>query len=371
MDVGRPRPAEEVFTMRRTTLGYLPAVLAAGLISVSASAGTAEPVQFETADQVELRGEFYPGTKSRKSPCVLLLPDVGPESNAEHSAERWGQLAEALQKRGYAVLRFDFRGHGGSTTVGPGFWDFPVNRTQARSGYSSAPKDRIRVQDFERSYYPVLANDVAAARLFLDHKNDVGECNTSDLIVVGAGEGATLGALWLAAESCRYRVLGIPPRRRTDPEGDDVACAVWLSLSPTLAGRRMPVSNWLLLASRDRELPTAFLYGDHDTAGAEFARRCLRALKAGRRDLEQTGDRAVVRTDAAGEGLLRESLETGRLIDNYLDNVLEERLNAGWEEREPGDSESAWFIPGSSPVPAKLSNRRTLLPVPLARLGVR
>ena len=38
-------------------------------------------VHFETVDQVELSGTFWPSTKGRKAPCVILLHKLGKGSH--------------------------------------------------------------------------------------------------------------------------------------------------------------------------------------------------------------------------------------------------------------------------------------------------
>src|SRR4051812_991197 len=64
-----------------------------------------ETVRFETVDQVELKGTYWPSTRGKKGPVALLLHKVGGKS----SEDGWGELAEDLQKAGFAVLAFDFR----------------------------------------------------------------------------------------------------------------------------------------------------------------------------------------------------------------------------------------------------------------------
>src|SRR5262249_21373057 len=70
-----------------------------------------EKAKFFTADHVELMGRFYPSFKGKKAPSVICLHKIGSDS----SKDGWDKLAESLQKKGYAVLVFDFRGHGDST----------------------------------------------------------------------------------------------------------------------------------------------------------------------------------------------------------------------------------------------------------------
>ena len=57
----------------------------------------------------------------------------------------------------------------------------------------------------------VLAvNDIAAARRYLEVRNDAGDCNLSNLILVGAKEGAALGSLWIAEEWQRPHLIQNP-----------------------------------------------------------------------------------------------------------------------------------------------------------------
>src|SRR5579871_5903348 len=85
-----------------------------------------EGITFETFDKVELQGDWYPSPKEgKKSPAALLLHKLGPNCDRKQMAP----LAEALQAGGYAVLTFDFRGHGASTGVTPeDFWKVTSNQ---------------------------------------------------------------------------------------------------------------------------------------------------------------------------------------------------------------------------------------------------
>src|SRR5207237_1408953 len=148
----------------------------------------------------------------------------------------WISLAKALEKEGYAVIRFDFRGHGDSTTVKPGvpgpvgmaipgFWDHKENQFGIK-GFNPnvARKGTIDAKQFNPGYHSVMVNDIAAVKAFLDQKNDEGACNSANLILIGAKEGATLAALWLNSEYHRYKLVPsqLQPRGVPDlqnPEG--------------------------------------------------------------------------------------------------------------------------------------------------------
>jgi pimeloyl-ACP methyl ester carboxylesterase len=327
-----------------------------------------EPVRFLTADGVELRGSFSAGPKGRKSPAALLLHDLG-DDRAEAA---WDGLAAELRKAGLAVLRFDFRGHGRSTAVTEAFWQVPLNRQMVRGFHPSRPRESVGHDDFDRAYYPTLVNDVAAAKLLLDRKNDAGECNSSAVFLVGAGEGAAVGALWLAAESYRHRATGgVVPRLEPASAAKDVVAAVWLGLTPSLGRRRVPVAEAVRRAGRDLKVPTAFLHGESDEAASDFAARCVAALKGRADDMPLTAAQAVrdSRRDA-GEPL-RPSAEAGTLVRNYVENVIEAEGTGAWEPREVESNAYFWAFPGTRLLPAKAEGDRDFRLVPLPALGVR
>src|SRR5262249_37940227 len=150
-----------------------------------------------TADKVTLKGSFYPGANGKKSACVILLHEFG----SDRTKGGWDDLAKALEKEGFAVLSFDFRGHNDSCTVDPQyFWNFPMNAVFRRSktGDTISAND-IKLKKF--TYLPHLINDIAAAKRYLETRNDASDCNVSNLFIIGSKEGAALGASWLAYES--------------------------------------------------------------------------------------------------------------------------------------------------------------------------
>jgi pimeloyl-ACP methyl ester carboxylesterase len=305
-------------------------------------AAEAERVKFDTADQVEIRGTFYPSDRGKSAPCVLCLHAVGGNSQQEG----WDELAKRLQKEGYAVLTFDFRGHGDSTTVGPNFWNqFPANRTI--KGYQPyKPKETISYKDFTTPLnYAYIVNDIAAAKRFLDRRNDAGDCNSATTVVIGAESGAALGALWIAYEwhHRRMPVAGIPilaTPNRNEMEGQDIACATWLSMSPTFSSgtRKWTIwaDGWLRSPVREK-VPMYFLYGQQDTRAANFARHLVdNVLRApSDKHLKLTGMMHIKDTKLAGAELLgKPSLDTESLIIKYLDQVLKDRSTNPWTKKE-------------------------------------
>lgn len=376
--------------MRRFTLplslGLALCLLAGGrLPPACAQMPKPDKVRFETVDQVELHGTFWPNPKGRKAPCVLLLHKYGGKSHDDG----WDKLAVKLQEQGCAVLSFDFRGHGDSTNVGDSFWTFPFNQSGVK-GYKRGAIQQpttISHQDFLPRYIPYLVNDISAARLFLERKNDGSECNISNLILIGAEEGATLGNLWLVSECYRYRAVGGNirfPVLAKKPESKDVVACVWLSLSPRLPNSGsvklpVPVQSWLGKAGREQKIPMFFIYGSNDAATTLVFMKAIkpsyvRGQKPMARDeFVATGEWGV-KTKLAGSKLLADSLGTEkRILKNYLTNlILEKRADNEWEKRASEKANFMWRLGvGGRAILAKAEGEKNLLPIPLSVLGLR
>src|SRR5262249_48840098 len=154
--------------------------------------------------------------------------------------------------------------------------------------------------------------DIAAARAFLDERNDAGECNTNSVIVIGAGDGAALGALWMHSEMSRRRQkdpnsLALRPPL-AEPEGRDLAAAVWLTIHPKIGSRAISnlLARYLLDVGGTHKVPMAFVYGKQDTSAANLARyyKTQLPLKAKGAKLENTGEKAFD-TKLGGSALLQ------------------------------------------------------------------
>jgi hypothetical protein len=328
-------------------------------------AANRQRVRIDTVDEVNLHGCFYPG--KGKAACAVILHDLA-EDNALIDRE---EVAQELQRLGLAVLTFDFRGHGDSVGVDPGFWNVPVNRQLVRGYRAGKPPYQVSHQDFKSGYHPALANDVAGAKLFLDRKNDDGECNSARVILIGAGEGATVGALWLASESCRFRATTTSPLRLSDtPEGHQVAAGVWLNMTPTLGRRKVPATEWLRQTGRKGRIPMAFLHGEEDTAGAAFARRCLEVVDPRGVDRQFTATQAVPGTVRTGTDKTGPAHPATPLICNYVKSLLKDTPELQWQLRDVKEQTFYWVFPGSKPELAKKKGEPALRVLPQHALGL-
>jgi hypothetical protein len=324
-----------------------------------------EDVKFESVDQVELHGKFYPSSMGKKAPTVLMVHKIGGNSQIEG----WGKLAEALQKSGCAVLTFDFRGHGNSTKVDPmAFWiKANIAGLKAAPGATAlAKKDSISIKDFNTSYYPVLVNDIAAAKFYLDRRNDAGECNSGNLIVLGAEDGATLGLMWIASEWNRYQVTSIAPLKlNAKSEGRDVACGIWLSISPSIGSKTARIDQWLKTAGVDNKMPMGLVYGSENTADTDRAAKYLEHLKPDKSKPFTVKD--GIKTQLTGHKLLSDKLKTQEHLVNYVEKFMKDNNANDWDKRESDKNVYYWVMNPTLPkswIPAKLEKDKVLNPLP-------
>ena len=255
--------------MRRWIAAPLALAGVMGLLSYQAPRAAAQPKNapeaFRTPDGVELMGVLQPATGNVKNagdaPVVVFLYPPGVDHDMTKGD--WGSLAKALNKEGYHVFQFDWRGHGKSTSIADRdkFWGNPyLNRpgpafnSLIKGGPPKMPlKGELSVKDVTNHtrFLPAYLDDLAGVRMLLDAKNDKGELNSSTIYLVGAGDAAALGFAWLASEWNRPQVapnvnqlgrdiLGNPVPRYEyvmqpllggvpDSAGADIGGAVWLT----------------------------------------------------------------------------------------------------------------------------------------------
>src|SRR5437867_3225372 len=152
-----------------------------------------------------------------------------------------------------------------------------MNATVRRKPGLELPKS-VSHLDFPVAYLPNLVNDIAAAKRFIERRyNDAGECNGSNIVLIGAEDGATLGTLWLASETRRYRILpvGIAGQKAERPESKDVVACVWLNMSNSIGKYNVgnALRGWIKDAgnTRDSKVPMAFMFGKDNTDQGKYA----------------------------------------------------------------------------------------------------
>jgi hypothetical protein len=316
-------------------------------------------ISIPTFDGVALSGTLWPNPGGKRDAVVVLMHHFDPKKGGSSQTEGWGQLANALVADGYTVLSFDFRGFGESKTIDQEkFWTFPHNLTHLTKKKGDVlDKDMFRV-----SYYPILVNDLAAVKAYLDRRNDARELNSGNIILIGAGDAAAVGSLWLAHESRRRRdksggglavmiTLG-------DPEVKDIAAAVWLSPNPRIGAKTVGLSamqKWIAEAGKQNKVPMAFITGKKDGTSSSTCTNLLKAIEpAGTKNKKfpNTGIESVPETNLQGAALL-EVGATAFIVKKYLPKVLEDR---GTVERNERDSVKSpyYYTRGTPPTPLKI-----------------
>lgn len=321
-----------------------------------------------TVDGVRLNAAFYASPKKCLATVIMLHPiGVGENSNKPG----WKTLAETLQKNNYSVLVFDFRGHGDSTVIDQpdDFWKIPQNRTYVKpTGKEKPDREKIDVKDFIKSinvYAPILINDIAAVKAFLDRRNDTQECNTANTIVVGAESGATLGAIWINSQWNCHKYTP-PPNMFVKPvidkraEGNDIVGAVWLNIQPTLGTRPIVLHSVLKKACKDQAMPAAFFYGEKDGKARDFNKGLVdKIIVKGSKKHSVIGPVEMPDTNLAGVKLLQKGLKTDEVILEYIaTRILLDRGN-DWDMRNYGETAFGFRDPRTSLfLPAKRKDQK-------------
>jgi len=357
-----------MFSRSRILLGL--AVMAGALLAVGPSHGqgaknkaNTKNVTFKTADGVDLSGTLYPAPGGKRDATVIMLHSFDLKKGGSSSSEEgWGQLAAALQTGGYVVLTFDFRGFGESKSLGnkQEFWNTKYNNPPYLKRRPGKVADSIDHKDFNQPYVPYLLNDIAAAKAYVDKLNDNRECNSSSVILIGAGDSATLGAMWMAHEFHRSRDtnkgMALVPAFG-ESEGKDLAAGVWLTISPTLANRQVSYAKWVLEVGKTNKVPMGFVFGKGDGKGDTVSRNLEKAIKgaaAKPKEMSLTGLKIVPDTKLVGERLL--DRDTQKWIVGYLDNVMEARGARIRRDRKI-DENAYWYIRPQNNQPVRLMKK--------------
>jgi hypothetical protein len=344
-------------------------LLSAGVLAVAALLVTARPaaaqddkdkgegVRITTVDGVTLHGRFYPCAK-KDAPVIIFLHKIGDKGLQKN----YMSMAAALQPD-YAVMLFDFRGHGKSKEVNPAdFWKNTVNLNPQNIRGAKPTKTTIEYSEFSSRYLPVLVNDIAAVKAYLDRKNDNRECNTSSTILIGAESGATLGAIWLNSQWSLVRMIGgnvnnplVQATPSPNPEGKDVIACIWMSMDSQLGkGNTVSLAKTLQMPVAMNACPTVFMYGDANETDKTRAHSLIKTLKPRSDDkkFEFVVPYGIAKTNLRGISLAQKSLGLEKIIRDYLEAVVDKK-GGEWGKCDFRTSAYMWRT-GGSLTPAKM-----------------
>jgi len=143
-----------------------------------------EEVEFATEDKLKIHARFYAPRKKGRAPAALLVHDAGSDAASMDSA------AENLQRKGFAVLSIDLRGHGGSTSE---------ELDWSKTGDETA----------QRQLWAYALRDLEAATAYL---RDLDNVHSSNLSLVGMGAGGVLAARHATKDPNARAVALITPK---------------------------------------------------------------------------------------------------------------------------------------------------------------
>jgi hypothetical protein len=319
-----------------------------------------EEIKFDTADGVKLQGTLYKAILDEKAkivaakdisdcPCVMILHSPGTEPNTGD----WGGLAESLAAKGFHVFRFDFRGHGRSKEVNKEFWELPINVAAFPTLAKKKPlPPKIEWNDIKAkpAYFPYLVNDILAARVMLDRRNDEGKLNTSSVYLIGATEAAPLGMLYIATEWTRPQKLlevqakllkTLPAPYQTflyeakESAGRDIAGAFWLSPRKHSAIDTEVMKRWVKDWPDMREkTPVICFTGEKDMVGTTMSKLIVEEILVAKpksntalNSLKYTNVKTAVGSKNIGVDLLGKQLKTEEAIFKQLEDLEKERTS--------------------------------------------
>jgi hypothetical protein len=220
------------------------------------------------------------------------------------------------------------------------------NRNGIRGGMSATRKSVIDYKDFKPAYFPFLVNDLAAARRFLELKNDAGEVNVHSTLIVGAQEGAGLGFLFTAAEYGRIYRVGVTALQSNGTAynaGEDIAGGVWLSLTmrpgmPT-GGPNFNMPNWVKSHPMMKDkTPMCFIFGEQDRVSKNDSDTLFRIMSGPSVRPEKKLDevKPIRGTNLAGPALLGQpALAVPQTVVTYCQKVLADRRAIPWTDVKP------------------------------------
>lgn len=225
----------------------------------AAAPAAPEVLDLETSDGVRLQAWLYRAASDTNAPAapgsrrgtvrttVILLHDLG----GSHAGVE--PLARILQRGGCHVIAPDLRGHGESTrrrAAGPRGDDLDAKQFKRADleAIASSTGGSVRDQADGRG-------DVETVRAFLRDQSEPGGPGLDRLVVVGVGAGASVAALWTAADAAW-------PPIATGPQGAQVRALVLVS--PQWAPRGLTILPALNQDTVKKELPVLVVGGKGD-----------------------------------------------------------------------------------------------------------
>jgi hypothetical protein len=326
---------------------------------------SSKAIDFDTDDGVYLSLRYWsPKKAGKETPCILLV------HSKDGSQRDWYRLAQFIsEKYEFAVLTFDFRGHGDSKEYNPEIYRNQTERAEKRR---PRPADRIVPQgsrkfeeaakagdpkrkknqrnpkiDLKMEYrkgadfvrrFPL---DIEAARKFLVERHNSGELNIRQLGIVCSGSSANIVLGWFNEfEFSEKGNIG-----GWTPQGGDVSALVMVSPTWNLIGATPPkfgdrlddLPILLYSANSPEQIEDAQKYST--TLNLPFLKRegdaAPKGLKQPPKNRKESGWIHIGGSSLSGTDLLNPAVNSlDQEIGDFMKNRLAPKKSRGWEKRD-------------------------------------
>jgi len=344
-------------------------------------------VGISTSDGLSLNGYWYQGQALEKNPpdAVLMFPAPGNKIT-----DAWMGLAEAMSKKNFSVLLFDWRGGGlnAADTAGSRiladkerFWMEPFNLQllKPQRPYEDKGLDykQIVQKNNQRIYYKdFLFNDLLAARFYLDRQNDNKKCNSGRIWLVTERDGGQMALAFIASEFPRNSIY--------EPKGNQLDTARQFRS----AGKDIVGMTVLSYAGGNPSASAVFNNAFREIAGApardardHLEHRLAMVLVHGKKE-GASGSKSAL--SLAGAGGDEEALKRSYKYLREIDNSKQMKAVTGIDLIDPMDSFGVQktiidsmvgiskVLPGNKDPLDREANKMTIIPrFPADRLGRR
>ncbi len=268
-----------------------------------------EKTSLTTRDGVELSVVWYASNKGKKSPCIILMHDY-LRSGRDFTGD--GGLAVALQKKGFAVIVPDLRGHGASKKQ------------------NGRDKD-LEPKKFKKSDFLKMAEDIETCKRYLVAQNNEGKLNIELLSILAVGKLSPIAIDW----SVRDWSFGLSSKGMK--QGKDVKSILLLSPEKSFKGMSImkSIKAPVISGRMGRALPIFVLTGEKNASLKSQTRELEKALTRSRGSelAKESLTVTVGKTDIQGAGFAR-SKKGQELIHQFINlKVLSEADSLRWQNR--------------------------------------
>lgn len=209
------------------------------------------PIKLRTKDRIEIKGVYVPSEKGKEAITVVIVHEW------EGQMSPYLELVLGLSRAGYAVVAFDYRGHGGSARY-----------VDARGKLQEFDVSRMGRSDVEN----IVNVDMETIKKFLKEENNEGNLNLNTLVVLGVGEGSVFASNW-ALKDWMFPSVG------KVKQSEDVKALVMISPKKQFKG--MTIDN-AIRNTRISNMPMMVISGGEAT-DARDTNRMIKRIEGERR----------------------------------------------------------------------------------------